>query len=435
MEMSLSRMRASLSASSRAMTLLRTFVPLGAFLGTLGAFGAGPNDWTDSRYYVECGQDCLYNKANENVTLQAMYLVKKMQNLGQVLEKEEDANHVISELKLYCPEVKDDSKDIKDATKCYQRYVQTQLPILRAMKATLVRNEDMSVRLNSNVGGMSGASQKSSAFADQTPGSRKPQTSDFQKERDLLLSSKNVGDRLAYLSKESYVQWANDMESLAPKESDFQKTEKVVIKDPRALGGAREENRIMRSPAGQPIIDERAYQMAKLEYDQHINGKVQSSDLDLRKVAKGYEKKTVMEIDPNVKAQLNALKPGTKNFGTSRVDDVSYSETRNEILGEKIKNAARGVYNQDYPSTATKADRKTASAAPDDGTSSAKSVSKIDQLHKEVEKIGYDQVTQPVADATPTFATHSKVSDSLHLNAESLENAIQEFQKEVDILK
>jgi hypothetical protein len=128
----LSRIKSPLNRANWAMALLGAFVRLIAVLSVSEAFAQGPNDWTDSRYYVECGQDCLYNKANEKVTMQAMYLVKKMQNLGQTLAggKDDDFSHVISALKLYCPEVSDTSKSGTDAEKCYARYIQTQIPIL-----------------------------------------------------------------------------------------------------------------------------------------------------------------------------------------------------------------------------------------------------------------------------------------------------------------
>jgi hypothetical protein len=254
-----------------------------------------------------------------------------------------------------------------------------------------------------------------------TPGNRRPQTSEFEKENELLLSSKKVGDRLAYLSKESYAEWANQMQSLAPKESEFVKTEKVLVPDSTVPGGKRSVNRIVRDANGNPVIDNQAYKLAKTEYQQRINGTGQGIELNLNKVAKGYEKKFVMEVDPNVRAQLNALKPGTKSFGTTK------------IVGEKLKNAAKGVYTQSFAGAPKATDRKTASTSPNDIAKTSSST--IDQLHKEAEKVGYDQVTQPVADATQAIATASRTNETLHLDSASLESAIQNFQDEVNILK
>jgi hypothetical protein len=223
------------------------------------------------------------------------------------------------------------------------------------------------------------------------------------------------------------------MQSLAPKESEFVKTEKVLVPDSTVPGGKRSVNRIVRDANGNPVIDNQAYKLAKTEYQQRINGTGQGIELNLNKVAKGYEKKFVMEVDPNVRAQLNALKPGTKSFGTTKIDDVSYSESRNEILGEKLKNAAKGVYTQSFAGAPKATDRKTASTSPNDIAKTSSST--IDQLHKEAEKVGYDQVTQPVADATQAIATASRTNETLHLDSASLESAIQNFQDEVNILK
>jgi hypothetical protein len=423
----LSRIKAPLNRASWAMALLGTFVSLGAFLAAFEAF-ADPSyaethpAWTNSSQYVECGQDCLYQKANEKVTLQAIYLVKKISNLQAVLAGggSDNYDHVVSELQLYCPD-KVGSKKIDDAVLCFKRYVQTQLPILRALKVTLIKNEDMTAQLMSNQGGL-GANSKSTAFQDSTAVNRRPQTPDIEKEGELLMPSQASADRLKYLASTSYEKWAQDVSKLAPKPEDFFKTEQVMMPDPNHQGSLKPTTKIIRDKYG-PVLDANAYAKAKKEFEDHVLGK-QSVEYDLTKVAKttGSGKKQLYEVDPSLLAQLKPA-PGTKPKSTTRVEDVSYQEARNLIVASEVKNFMGGVMPEQSFSGPN---RTTASAG---GSQAAKT----DKVEKEP-KTGYDQVTQPVADVAPFIPHESNKVFTIGLKSEDLEESISSFQDTIDKL-
>jgi hypothetical protein len=421
----LSRIKSGLNCVSWAMALLGTVVSLSAFLVAFEAF-ADPTyaethpAWINSSQYVECGQDCLYQKGNENVTLQAIYIVKKMDNLETVLAggQPNDYGHVISELKLYCPEVQVGSVKDEDARTCYKRYVQTQLPILRAMKATLIKNEDMTARLKSDQGAFGGSS-KASAFQDETPRQRKAQAPDFSREAELM--TPEAGARLKYLSQENYSQWAAQVSNLAPKREDFVQTQKSK-KDPNDPY-SQIVNKIIRDNHGNPVIDEKAFQLAQQEYNAHVLGNSKDPnkqvEYDLTKIPKthpgAYDAKTkVSDVD------YSGLTQPKGRPSPSAIDDISYRQARNLVVESEANLFQRGVLKtQNFPGP----QRSPGAVAPAKPT---------------VPGLGYDDAvlkqlgTVKEAVVNPVPKGGANTTYSLTLSPEQLDKQISEFQKSAD---
>ncbi len=417
--MASSRITSPLNRASWAMALLSAFVRLTAVLSVSEAFAQGPNDWTDSRYYVECGQDCLYQKGNENVTLQAIYIIKKMDNLETVLAggQSDDYGHVIRELKLYCPEVQASSTDEGDAKTCYKRYVQTQLPILRAMKATLIKNEDMTARLNSDQGAFGGSS-KASAFQDETPGQRKAQTPDFSKEAELM--TPEAGAKLRYLSQENYSQWAAQVSNLAPKKEDFVLTQKSK-KDPNDPY-SQVVNKIIRDNQGNPLIDEKAFQLAQQEYNAHVLGNTGNKQIeyDLTKIPKtnpnAYNGKTKIGDVDSAALVLPKGRPSP-----SAIEDISYRQARNLVVESEANLFQRGVLpTKTYAGSRNPAAKQSGGPTPPKPTAPG---------------LGYqDAIVTPLttvkeAVANPVPKNGANTTYSLTLSPEQLDKQISEFQK------
>ena len=440
--MRLSRNKALLSVPYRAFTLMGAFVLLSQFYSVLEAFAGGSYPaWTDSNQYVECGQDCLYQKANENVTAQSLYLVKKMENLQDVLIGGDFGNtdnytHLVRELQLYCPDT-DASKATKDqASLCYKRYVQTQIPILRALKATLVKNEDMTARLKTDQGMFGSGAGKSAAFQDATPGVRKAQTPEFSRE-DELLTTKAGQERLSYLSNTAYQKWAAEVSKLSPKQEDFPKTE-LVIKDPNDPTSMK-VSRIIRDKYGVPVPDMNAFSKADAEFKKNVLGVDPKGDLNMARVAASSKKakSSVGAVD-----NLNTWAVGQKGQGlkptVSQLDETSYHQARNLAVESEAKLFARGVMRtKEFPGAPRKpASTKDKTATPPVPGAPGSQAANTDSSLGTASSYSYDQIVKAVPEATarPIPAGNTNAVYSVTLSPDELETRIEAFQKHADSL-
>ena len=302
--------------------------------------------FTDKTQYSECGQDCLYQKGNENISLQALYVVNKISNIQNILNdttfRPEDYNSIMGEMGPYCPDVVsanrpfDPDASFDDANKCYQRYLQVQIPLLKKMKAAIVANEDASGQLQTNQrlvvqsGITGGEIKKASVFAaaqDSKP--KKPQTPEFETE-DELLATPQGQKKLQVLASESYAKWATEqMQAVAPKKEDYAAT-MDVHRDPNDPS-SEIITRIMRNPDGSPILDakgKKAFEEAKIEYAAQLTGT--QTDKSFEQLAKdpAYSKIAVGSLDP-VLRQKNLPKGQVVDY---RLDEVSYEQARNQAV-------------------------------------------------------------------------------------------------------
>jgi len=88
--------------------------------------------------YVECDQACLYNKANENISLQSRYVTEKLKGLISHPEQQEAV------LKNYCT-------PNEAASDCVDRYLAYEIPRLRSMERALVQNAASNEGLKSDI--------------------------------------------------------------------------------------------------------------------------------------------------------------------------------------------------------------------------------------------------------------------------------------------
>ncbi|HAR41051.1 MAG TPA: hypothetical protein DCS07_00190 [Bdellovibrionales bacterium] len=93
--------------------------------------------WTDRSKFEECGQSCLYQKGNENISLEASYTLYKLDALKDV--NTPDAI-ITSTLGAYCKE----DETPKD---CRDRYVLFETARLQKMGISIGVNEDAAYRL------------------------------------------------------------------------------------------------------------------------------------------------------------------------------------------------------------------------------------------------------------------------------------------------
>jgi hypothetical protein len=294
-------------------------------------------DWADKNTYTDCGQDCLYKKGNENLSIQALYMVNKITNIQEILDNrlnfsETDYNSIMGEMAPYCPDIQvkfDQDTANDDATKCFQRYMQVQVPLLRKLKSAIVRNEDSSTRLQANQPSMGGGAglKQASVFATATNNKpKKPQTPEFQTE-DELLSTPAGQKKLQMLASESYARWAVDqMRAVEPQKEDFVRTVTV----PGESADSAPAVRILRNPDGTPQLDEKAYEKAHAEYVAQMSGTPKDESF------------AQMMADPkivNPKQKLGAFDPVMFQHGVQKgqaleykLDEISYEQARNSAV-------------------------------------------------------------------------------------------------------
>ena len=301
--------------------------------------------WADSSQYDSCGQSCLYQKGNENISLQALYLVKKITNMSAILQGNEtgsdnpNAAAVLNELQSdYCPE--EDKTDTAAASRCLKRYIQTQLPVLRSIRSSLAKNEDMQGQLLAAPGGRG----TFSVLQDSKAPSKRPQTPSFAKEDELLTTDEGQ-KHLQMLASEQYQNWVSDIQRNAPNPKDFVLTTEV----PRDPTDPKSEKitRIVRDGRGNPVPDGKAYAKAKLDYDNGVKGinggtgLANHNGMDAVMKSDAFKQlqknKTNLDFQDNTVAYTKAKQPVL-----TKIDDVAFREARNqavqvttEMLGKK----------------------------------------------------------------------------------------------------
>jgi hypothetical protein len=107
-----------------------------------------PTDWTQETE-ATCGMACRYHRANDNLTMQALYLVTKIQKVDDDLQGDEkdSTNGAPAARVAIGPVCKSDSEDIHD---CFDRYKDFQRVALLKIRQAIGANEDAIARLTAN---------------------------------------------------------------------------------------------------------------------------------------------------------------------------------------------------------------------------------------------------------------------------------------------
>src|ERR1043165_5182638 len=77
---------------SAAAALLAPVAPAFAVSGGIPNEYHAELPWTDSKTYRPCGVGCLYEKANENISLEALYILRKIEFLRTASDTEVQNN-------------------------------------------------------------------------------------------------------------------------------------------------------------------------------------------------------------------------------------------------------------------------------------------------------------------------------------------------------
>jgi hypothetical protein len=243
--------------------------------------------------FEDCGQACLYHKANENVSLQAVYVLRKIAILQDNPQKARE------NLPGFCKEFEQDES-------CVKRYLRVQIPRLRRMRTALVLNSDSAAKLKSP--------RQKAVFeqGDRTDG-KLPQVPYVSSYEDL----KKEHAKMRGLISEEFRRFADSV-SRPPARDEFIQF-REIDRDPEDPRSGKMVVAVT-GPDGRHAIDERAYLAALKDYEQHAQTAID-------------DRKALLENLPEV-AKLDRL-PGAPRSLDARTADESrqaFTEARGTII-------------------------------------------------------------------------------------------------------
>jgi len=213
--------------------------------------------WADKSKYKECGNDCLYKRANEQLAYQALYVMQKI----DLLRDTPDTGLINRELAHFC-------LSGEAAFACRDRYVRQQTMTLESIQQGLIQHSDTIAQLDSKF------VQKNDVpvfVREQDPkaGEKKPVTPYVQSFKDLEKQYKwQRKNKPKAISQQSYDDWVKQLKNLEPKEEDFYKF-KMVSRDPN--NPSSEKIRVYETDSnGYPVPDKPAYDKAKERWKEFV---------------------------------------------------------------------------------------------------------------------------------------------------------------------
>jgi hypothetical protein len=213
--------------------------------------------WQDTTKYEECDQTCLYRRANENLSLQALTILTRSSRMQDVVNGDPTNQEVHDELanEHYC--------ESGDNTKlCLSKYLAIQIPVLQAIRGSILNNEDVQSRLRAPGKVLVGAMQAANAPK------KLPQLPFAPTTTDLRATRAEDAKNLDYLGTDDYQHWFEKMKAYKPTCDDFPLT-KVVKADPSDPNG-KDFIQVVRDANGKVKCDQSQLKTAQKEYSDHI---------------------------------------------------------------------------------------------------------------------------------------------------------------------
>ncbi len=218
---------------------------------------AGPA-WANPQNYEACGQGCMYEKANETLSLQALYLLNKQDKIAEAVDA---ANHgdqysetaARQELTpIYCEET-------EELNTCYQRYLIMTVPVLEKIKVAIATNSSSAYALHS---GTEVVPSPVYIKSDQIP-LKLPQTPEVPRVQDIYARMQSLP------AKENYSQWISEAKPYKPEPGDYPLF--ISVKRDPARPAAGSFTVIQHNPDGSIAFDKKAYEAAMAVYNEKLS--------------------------------------------------------------------------------------------------------------------------------------------------------------------
>ena len=323
-------METKAASCASALTMAAVSGAVGLLVLSSVSWAAGPlpaPPFMNSNLYQECGQPCLYQKANENLSLQALYTVEKIQRVSDPIQDSgsSDADKVsaVSEIQQYCydyfaPGAPISAGDIdfdKNSKRCLFRYVSVQAPLLRKIRSAIVLNDDHVAAFRSK------AAAVQAGGANGNP-ARKPQTPYLPTLNELEAQQ----SQLQRLSGAAYQKWIVEAMPKPPDcAAEFPQTQ-PILRDPTNPGSGTILV-LVRDPKGNPVPDPKLCKAALQDYNDQKKAITNDLVAYIGEIPKRQSADPRIPIyDPRA-VKIKDDKISTDSYGSARYQMIGVTDT------------------------------------------------------------------------------------------------------------
>lgn len=264
-----------------------------------------------------CGMACRYHRANDNLTLQALYLVTKIQKVEAELQRDSESMAARTALGGFC---KTSSEDLGD---CFSRYKVFQRVALLDIRQAIGKNEDMIAQLTlgrKSDGSVEGTALTFNSGEDATYFPDIPTLAELEAAY-LKGKLKPAGSKY---SRSEIQKWSQELVINNPKEKYFQFTPKPVVGNP--------------------------YQDEKTSYSLYMKNPATGEDKkavqlyrDSEKTVKEFAKDEKKEIADN---ETKVITPTKKLKDDDAVSYQAFTQARSVVNGKIDNDVKRGEEEQ-----------------------------------------------------------------------------------------
>ncbi|MEK6706831.1 MAG: hypothetical protein AABZ06_13690 [Bdellovibrionota bacterium] len=277
--------------------------PVAGFSSSAGSYSDLP--WSDKDKYEECGQSCLIKRANENISLEAAYIWRKIDQLMDLFKNDPKDKNIRTSLGAFCAQ----GELIKE---CLQRYVAFQKNNLRKMSVAIAENNTTTAELKSHDTVAVGVSEVMPSLKAQV--TYVPQIKALQK------------NGRQYITKTGYSNWVeNETIPPRPQLTDFPKL-KQIDRDPRNPAAGKLLV-IEKDDKGNTVFDKKAFEKAEVNYTKMYN-----DFPNLRPVVPSAVKSDADEIDKYMKQVGNSVNISTTSFASGLKNEIAFGEARKLLV-------------------------------------------------------------------------------------------------------
>lgn len=294
--------------------------------------------------YEKCGQDCIYSKANENISLQADFIIKKI----MYIQIEPDSDKKKKILGNFC-------SSTEDGDDCANRYVAMHRFWFMKVRSSLGKNEKNRANLGCTRFDVQGnclvdTQAKAVEMGQSLPGSNQINTppkytqvahfstfQDLQKQAQIDAFQKHgqaMNSLMQVSSSASDDAWVNETyNDYKPNRDDFIKF-KEIFKDPNhpELGTQQIP---MTNAMGNPLYDEAAYQRALNAWGNNPNDPTHESLLtDLNQMKGKISEKKIQNENEFISEQA------PPSQGPKSVDHFIYDQVRGKSVDQINQDSA-----------------------------------------------------------------------------------------------
>ncbi len=271
----------------------------------------------------------MLSKGNENLSLQALYLVTRIKTLQQTFadavnnQDTKAYGQIVSALWNFCGDTDPASATQDEARACLKRYVQAKSLDLQSMKAAIVQNRTAELSYRSK------ANQSFQVSSEDKPTPKIAQYARAPTQEELTKQARAQEEEMRRLGSNAYAEWAAALPK-EPNHADYCKT--TQTSDPDDPKG-KIEVAVLDSNGNCAAFDEGKYKLDGIEYNS-LKAELKASNTKPHSIGE--------VIAPHATAETlseNAYKTSHNEF-TSKSNQTLATGVRTISFGEAQRNTA-----------------------------------------------------------------------------------------------